>query len=585
MQYSMGRFLTPPKQELVSMYQPQNIDFYAGILNKAQQDLERGTAIKAAAIEKYGDLEFSSKEDMDAVIGRVQDLLKGATDADFVSPSKVTNAVLQANREVMPGVQAVKAKAKAADMYDRMRVQYGPNFWGGTDPRTQSILDQTTGKYVDPNQFKAVGINAEEVDKLLLASQQQELNYSYDEPTKSDLPGYLKINKYTGLSDDRREKLYRPGTPEAIALAKSQLATMPQLREVFGSDEAALSRLMERNYQTTGNYKQTVDSQYLTDRNYIDADTKARLRATQVPPALETPGRTLYDIQPGDAVSATTEELTGILRGITNPEEVASERSGWWKIPGWDISANAAEGIIGVPNKISEAFGGGKLFNVPDINKDGRTAEDVKRDSEKKIEDMAKNYPALYKANKLDVLKKYKPGEYKLNKDKIDVEINTGFLTKVAPIESSLRMMQNELRALSPTEIPKLYDDMLINLTGEMPLKRVEGSKLGKEVKAESLYGDKDKFNETIKQASIVVNPVEGRVEITVPGEDAGTRYALSNDLLDEPIRKHMEYVSALNKEYIKILRSGQTPPTELMQQIRFWTDDLYRNISETYSK
>ena len=116
----MGRFLKSPTQAIVPMGTPVDVNFYAGILNKAQSDLERGTAIKAAAIEKFGDMEFSSKEDMDAVVGKAQEMLKGATEGDFVSPSRVTNAVLQANREIMPGVQAVKAKAKAADMYDAM---------------------------------------------------------------------------------------------------------------------------------------------------------------------------------------------------------------------------------------------------------------------------------------------------------------------------------------------------------------------------------------------------------------------------------------------------------------------------------
>ena len=273
----MARFIQPPQQQIVSMYSPENVEFYANLLNKAQSDLERGTAIKQAAIDKMGDLPFFTKEDRDATLGRVQQILSNSLEDDFISPSKVTSAVMQANSEVMPGIHALKAKAKAAETYEKMQLAYGPNAWLNADPRQQSIVDPATGRFVDPNKFKAVGINAEEVDKLLLASQQQELNYSYDEPTKSDLPGYLKINKYTGLSDLKREELYKPGSASAIAIAKSQLATMPQLREVFGSEEAALTRLMERNYQTTGNYKQTVDSQYLTDRNYIDADTRASL--------------------------------------------------------------------------------------------------------------------------------------------------------------------------------------------------------------------------------------------------------------------------------------------------------------------
>jgi len=345
----MARYLTAPQQQIIPMSNPVNVEFYSNLLNKAQQDLERGTAIKAAAIEKYNDIPFLSKEDMDAVVGKAQGMLKDATEADFVSPSKVTNAVLSANAEVMPGVQAAKAKAKAADMYERMRLQYGPNFWGGTDPSTVGIVDKTTGRYVDPNTFKATGIDASEVDKLLLASQQQELNYSYDEPTKSDLPGYLKVNKYTGLSDTKRETLYKPNTASAIAIAKSQLATMPQLKEVFGSEEAALARLMERNYQTTGNYKQTIDSQYLTDRNYIDAETAARLKASQkdagTPTVLFKPQDS--DVEQNDII---TDALNQRLEGSStkmSASEISFDKEG--RLNKYDMSVENVEPEIGSP--------------------------------------------------------------------------------------------------------------------------------------------------------------------------------------------------------------------------------------------
>lgn len=276
----MGRFLRAPQQQVVSMYQPMNLDFYSGILNKAQQDLERSTAIKASAIEKLYDIPFTSKEDSDAVVGRAQELLKGATDGDFVSPSKVTNAVLAANAEVMPGVQAAKSKAKAAEMYDNMKIRYGANAWMGTDPRKQSIVDPATGKYVDAGKFKAEGLDASEVDKAFLASQLSNLTRSYEQRVASDLPGYHKLQKVTGLTDAERDKYYTPGSPTAIEEAKRQLTTMPQLKEIFGSEEEALNRIMERNYQTSGNYKQSVDNQYITDRNYIDAETSARLKAS-----------------------------------------------------------------------------------------------------------------------------------------------------------------------------------------------------------------------------------------------------------------------------------------------------------------
>jgi len=264
----MARFIQPQQQSVVQMYTPKNIEFYANILNKAQSDLERATAIKQQAIDKMGDLPFFTKEDRDATLGRVQELLKNATDADFVSPSRVSNAVMQANAEVMPGIHALKAKAKAADMYEKMQLAYGPNAWLSADPRQQSIVDPNTGRFVDPNRFKAVGINAEEVDKAFLASQLSTLTKPGELTwTRKGAPaGKILTRQTTGLSDSERENMYFPGKPTAIALAQEQLKSMPQLLDVFGGDtEKALQQLMIRNYQTSGAYKQDVQSNLVSD--------------------------------------------------------------------------------------------------------------------------------------------------------------------------------------------------------------------------------------------------------------------------------------------------------------------------------
>lgn len=577
----MARFLQAPQQQVIPMYQPLNLEFYSGILNKAQQDLERSTAIKASAIEKLYDIPFSSKEDADAVVGRVQELLKGATDADFVSPSKVTNAVMKANAEVMPGIQAAKAKAQATDMYDKMRIQYGPNAWMGTDPRSIGIMQG--GKYADPSTFKAVGIDASELDKVFLASQLSELT-KQGEPTysASKLPGYYQERQTTGMSDADREATYRPGTAKAIQLAEEQLKSMPQVLEIFGGDrEKALEQLQMRNYQTTGAYKQTIDTRLVDNKNYLNAYQRAQMNAL-TPSAIETPGRPLYDIALGTEAEVTNTEFEKLKQGITNPESVAGERGLFWNIAstlGWDRTADAVESIIGIPNKM------GLDYKVPDINRNNRTVEDVKKESTKIINSYIKEYPELYKETKLRVLAKNKIGVegYRANKEKIDNEIAVEFIDGIKPIATSLRMMRNELRAFSSEELPKLYSDMMVKLNEGLPLREIKGNVLGDEIDSDKLFTDKEKLNTALKDASVVINPVEGRIELTVPGEDS--RYAINTDNLADPVRQHMDYVKALNQEYIKVIKSGKTPSKELLEAIRGWTDDLYRNISITYGK
>lgn len=323
----MARFIQPQQQQVVQMYTPKNIQFYSDILNKAQSDLERATATKAAAIDRFNELPFYSDEDRKATLGRVQEMLKGTLDEDFVSPSKVASAVMQANQEVMPGVHALKAKASAAEQYDKLRMAYGANAWLGVDPRQQSIIDPNTGGFVDPSRFKAVGINVEDVDKAFIGSQLSNLTRSFDRTVPSDLFGYHKIEKVTGLDDTERDRTYAPGTSTAIQLAKAQLESMPQLKEIFGSEEEALNRLMVRNYQTSGNYKQSVDSQYITNRGVLDAEARARLGAdTTTRPTIFQPIE--GDVGQNSFISDALNYLTGSVGTTMSHKDIKFQPNG-----------------------------------------------------------------------------------------------------------------------------------------------------------------------------------------------------------------------------------------------------------------
>jgi len=272
------------------MGSPVDVNFYSNLLGQAQQNLDRGVAIKAAAIEKLYDIPFLTKEDSDAVVGKAQDILKNATEGNLVSPSRVANAVMSANAEVMPGVQAAKAKAKAADMYERMRLQYGPNAWMADDPATISIIDKNTGKYVDPNTFKAKGIDASEVDKTFLGSQLSVLTRQ-SEPTysKGKLPGYYLERQTTGLSEDEKRDAYYPGTSNAIKIAEDILKTHPQVLDAFNGDrEKALQQVQLRNWQTTGNYKYSVDTKPIEDKAWLNALESEQLKKLKTPTV--TPG-------------------------------------------------------------------------------------------------------------------------------------------------------------------------------------------------------------------------------------------------------------------------------------------------------
>jgi len=270
----MGRFLQAPRQEMVSMYQPQNIDFYSGILNKAQQDLERGTAIKAAAIEKYGDMNMYSKEDRDLTIGKVQEMLKGATDADFVSPSKVTNAVMQANATVMPYVQALKMKDKEAQLQRQMRAQFGTDFLGN-DVAQMSIAGPD-GQAVNPSDIRGISYNAEQFRKQFHDTYGANLMEKVEGQLKaSGRAGLLTAETIEGLTKAQKLKMLSPGSPEAIRLATENYANLPEqvradMAQLYGGEQGAIDYLQESNLKTAFDpkYNYSLSRQYVGDPSY-----------------------------------------------------------------------------------------------------------------------------------------------------------------------------------------------------------------------------------------------------------------------------------------------------------------------------
>lgn len=55
----MARFFQPIQQQVVRMDTPVNVDFYANLLNQAQGNLEKGTAMQAKFLEDaYGQKYF-----------------------------------------------------------------------------------------------------------------------------------------------------------------------------------------------------------------------------------------------------------------------------------------------------------------------------------------------------------------------------------------------------------------------------------------------------------------------------------------------------------------------------------------------
>lgn len=271
----MSRFITTPQRvKEVNIFPQRNVDFYANILAGSQQNLDKATGLQMDYIEKLNQIPIYTQEDRDATIGKVQERLKGELDKENVSASRIANTIMEINREITPGIQALKAKAQAIELYDKMRIQYGANALMGDDPRTLSIKDDK-GNFRSLNEFQALGMDMSDIDKLFLQSQTNVLNkpggISYIRGTGNNgIPvGVMQTVETKGLSEEEKFNLYHPSTENARKLAETQLEAMPQILVIKGGDkEAALQAIMNRNWSTSGSFKRDVNYGFMQDPSY-----------------------------------------------------------------------------------------------------------------------------------------------------------------------------------------------------------------------------------------------------------------------------------------------------------------------------
>ena len=274
----MARFLKQPQQELVQMGSPIDVDFYSKILEKAQQNRDRAVGMQMDYIEKINNLPIYTEADRAATTGKIQNRLANMLDKSFITPTQMARTVMEINQEITPGIQALKAKDQAAQMYDKMRIQYGANALMGTDPRNIDITD-ASGRYRDPGSYKAVGINLEDIDKRFLTSQGAELSrnrgVTYIQGKGIDVNGIplgkVQIEEKKGLTPEEIKVKYAPDSPLARYEAELQLQTSPEILDIFNGDkDKATQFIMERNLQTAmvkgqeSNFNLTTDETYQT---------------------------------------------------------------------------------------------------------------------------------------------------------------------------------------------------------------------------------------------------------------------------------------------------------------------------------
>lgn len=274
----MARFLKQPQQQIVQMGSPIDVDFYSRLLERDQQNRNQAVGMQMEYIDKINNLPIYTEEDRAATTGKIQERLSSLLDKSFVTPSQMARSVMELNQEITPGIQALKAKDQAAQMYDKMRLQYGANALMGTDPRNINITDES-GRYRDPGSYRAVGVNLEDIDKRFLTTQGARLTENrgleYIQGKGIDVNGIplgeVQVRERKGLTPEELQREYAPGSPTAVAEASMQIQTSPEILDIFNGDrEKAMKFIMDRNYQTAMVKGQEVSYSTRTDQTYVD---------------------------------------------------------------------------------------------------------------------------------------------------------------------------------------------------------------------------------------------------------------------------------------------------------------------------
>lgn len=249
---NMARFLNPPTQQIVDMTPQSQTNFYANVLANAQNNLERSVAAKQEAVKYYNSLPFYTQEDYDAVIGEAQRELSQVIEGDFPAPATVANKIMEINKKLQPGINALKHKDEQVKIGQQARLALGANYLGN-DVANMSIKG-ADGNFVNPNTLNTKYFDADQIRKGFIESEGANLNAVRERGLQRAEYGYLKSVTSTGLDDLEKLERYGINSTYAQQLAEKKLAEMPEdFIEVMGGRDQALSAIKQLHWEAANN--------------------------------------------------------------------------------------------------------------------------------------------------------------------------------------------------------------------------------------------------------------------------------------------------------------------------------------------
>lgn len=263
----MARFLKPVQNQVVDLTSQPSAQFYASLLDNANKNLERAISIQANYLDKINDIPIYTKEDRDATIKIAEERLASAMEDEFITPSKLVKTIIEVNRQISPGIQALRAKDQEVKAQQKLKESYGLD-WMGNDVSNVPIVNHD-GKYVDLSSIRGINYNKAQLRNIFERDVAAEFLKIIEGPiVASGRQGILTRVTEKGLTDAQKAQ-YAPGTQLARKHAEDVYSKLDKdvvddLISIYGDKETVLKELEKINFGVVN------DPKYAYQRSYQD---------------------------------------------------------------------------------------------------------------------------------------------------------------------------------------------------------------------------------------------------------------------------------------------------------------------------
>ena len=523
----MARYGNQVNQQMVDMYNPLNIKFYSDVLDKAQTNLNQGAAMQAKMLEDAYGTKHIDAATHNAQVAQVEQDIAGLTDADFVSPTNVIKGISKAAQKFAPYKQLASKQIEEAKREQELRDRWGSNYIGNTVSNL-SLTDSATGKLITPDKVNLIAGNREDLQQALtrdFAGLKDKIESS-ESGLYPIMGGKFYQNTTTttrGLTPERWEKEFKNN---------------PQLVQQYMEQMPELSKAIQASGQTPEQYLaneiSNISKQWIGGTQQSNTQVGNPDWGKAAPTNPLAGNRYVQELSQEEANKSVAEEFNALREARKNPKEAANQinNSLGNKALQWSGVGALWNPIAKIWNWEGEQLG--INAKLPTIDNKKVTPEDVQKKTTERMNNLKVSYAPIYKKLKSS-------GEYGNDKTGYDYnKLENDLLTNIEQIESIMRQTASLKAEVDPTEVPKFYHSILNKTDNGDILKKINSDgTVADEGESYKELITKGKLLPEYQEASITINPVSGRAEMT--NVTTQEKYAVDRNRLDVNVKKALE--------------------------------------------